>query len=304
MIDNIGISTKEFLNWEANKQVQDIRRTGQDHFNGHIKNIKIRQNLDGCFLCGSIAKYLNGQNIQPLAREEIEQALLCLQQDTGLDFSKAVIKSLEIGTSIILKNPIIEYLQCFDCIENPKYKLNECRTCYGLESLLYFSKTGGFEFSCYDKIQEMNDNKQAIPELYQNCNVIRLELKIKNRQAMRRIFKKDLMPLELLNKQIFAELQEQFIKFYKQIPKTKKTVYLDTSKNATPALMEKLQAEAYRQEHSKELADIMKAGKDKGCISETTYKRLRAKNRQNKGFLEKNELIHELEEKLDKWGLY
>ncbi len=304
MIDKIIISTKDFMKWESNKQIENIRRTGQDHFNGHIKNIKINQNLDGCFLCGSIAKYLKGQNINPLTREEIEQALLYLQQDTGLDFSKAVIQSLEIGTSIKLKNPVTEYLQCFDGINNSKYKLFECRTCNGLESLCYRTKTGGLEFSCYDKIQEMKDKRQEIPESYKNLYVIRLELKIKNRQAIRGIFEKDLPPFELANKYIIAELQRQFSKFYKQIPKTKRTVYLDMSKAVTPAELEKLQAEAYRQEHSKELADIMKAGKDKGFLSDKTLERIRAKNKQNKGFSEKNGLIDELDDKLHTWGLY
>ena len=304
MIDKIEITTKEFIKWESNKKIQDIRRTGQDHYKGHIKNIEISQNLDGCLLKGSIAKYLNGQNIQPLERKEVEQALLFLQQDTGLDFSKAVIRCVEIGTSIKLQNPVIEYLQCFDCIDNLKYKFQPCRTCNGLESLLYFTKTGAFEFSCYNKIQEMKDTRQAIPESYKDRNVIRLELRIKKRQALRRIFKKDLKPLDLSDNVIFYELKNQFSKFYKQIPKIKRTVYLDMSKDITPKEILEASAEAYRQEHSKELADIMQAGKDKGFISATTYKRIRAKNRQNQAFSEKNGLIFELDDLLHLQGLY
>ena len=48
----------------------------------------------------------------------------------------------------------------------------------------------------------------------------------------------------------------------------------------------------------------MQAGKDKGFISATTYKRIRAKNRQNQAFSEKNGLIFELDDLLHLQGLY
>ena len=150
----------------------------------------------------------------------------------------------------------------------------------------------------------MNDKRQTIPELYKNCFVIRLELKIKNRQTIRGIFKKDLTPLELADKQVLAELQKQFSKFYKLVPKTKRIVYLPISKAVTPAELEKLQAAAYRQEHSQDYANIIKTGKDKGFFSDKTLERIRAKNKQNTTYSEKNELINELDEKLRLRGFY
>ena len=55
--------------------------------------------------------------------------------------------------------------------------------------------------------------KEPIPELYLNDNVLRLELRIKSRQTIRGIFKKDLSPLELCSKETIAELKKQFADF-------------------------------------------------------------------------------------------
>lgn len=305
MIDNITISTRELIDWENNKMLQDIRRTGQDHFQGHIKNMKIKQTLDGVVLCGSIAKYLNRENITPLTREQVKQAVLLLQQDTGLDFSQAIIRSIEIGTSIILKNPISEYLQCFDYMSNSKYKKFECGS-FGIESVSYSTKTGGFSFSCYDKIQEMKDKhkQELIPEIYQDSNVLRLELKITKRQTIRSLFKKDLTPSDLSSKETIAVLINQFSKFYRQIPKSNRAVFLDTSKDVTPSIIEKALAESYRQMNPKEYANNIKLAKDKGCITSKTMERIRAKNKHSNVLSEKNELIIELDEKIRSRGFF
>ena len=305
MIDKITISTREFIDWDSNKLIKDIRRTGQDHYQGHIKNMKIKQTLDGVVLCGSIAKYLNGENITPLTREKIKEAVLLLQQDTGLDFSQAIIRSVEIGTVIILKNPVSEYLHCFDYMNNRKYKKFECGS-FGIESVSYTTKTGGFSFSCYDKIQEMKDKhkQELIPEIYHGSHVLRLELKINKRQTIRGLFKKDLTPLELCNKETISELKNQFSKFYKQIPKSNRAVFLDTSKDITPSIIEKALAESYRQMNPKEYANTIKLAKDKGCITSKTMERIRAKNKHSNVLSEKNELIIELDEKIRLRGFF
>lgn len=302
LLDNIKIKIpKQKLDFEHNKLIQKDRQPDKNTFHGHIKNIKAFQNLDGCILHGSIAKYLNGENITPLTRAQLKQAVLLLQQDTGLDFSQAIVISLEIGTSITLKNPVLEYLLCFDSMNDSRYIRFRADTCKELQSINYRTNTGGFEFSCYDKIQEM---KEPIPELYLNDNVLRLELRIKSRQTIRGIFKKDLSPLELYSKETIAELKKQFADFYKSIPKTKQIVYANFSKQITPAELTDKLAEAFRQSHPEEYNSIIKILTAKGCLTKKNLERIRAKNKHSNVLSEKNELINELDEKLRLRGFF
>ncbi len=300
MIDKIEIRTQERLDWTENRLFEDMHKTDENTIKGHIKNIKIFQNISGCVLQGSIAKYLNDENITPLTIEQCKQAVLLLQEDTGLDFSGAIIKSLEIGTSLILKHEVLEYLSLFGFINNSKYKRVETSTSTGLESLSYGTKTGGFSFSCYDKIQEMKDKhkQDIIPNLYQGSNVLRLELKVLKRQAIRGLFGKDLTPLELYEKDTVSVLKKQFATLYNSIQKMGRNIYIDTSKNLTPAKLEEYFAECYRQENPKEYTNRLSLLKAKGNLTGKNYERITAKNRHFKGLSEKNGLIIELEEKL------
>lgn len=286
--------------WTKNRMFEDIHKTDENTIKGHIKNIIVFQNLNGCVLQGSIAKYLNNENITPLTIEQCKQAVLLLQNDTGLDFSGAVVKSLEVGTSIVLEHNVSEYLSLFGYINNSKYKRVETSTSTGLESFSYRTKTGGFSFSCYDKIQEMKDRhkQDTIPNLYQGSNVLRLELKILKRQAIRGLFGKDLTPLELYEKGTISVLKKQFATFYNSIQKMGRNIYIDTSKNLTPAKLEEYFAECYRQENIKQYANRLKILKENGSLTGKNYERITAKNRQFKGLSEKNGLIAEIDEKL------
>lgn len=304
MIDNIRIAVplEDGQQWQS--FIHYDTRTGQDHYSGHIKNLKIVQNLNGVYIQGSIAKYLQGENITPLTRNQVKESLDLIQQDTGMSFHNAVIISLEIGSSVILKNPVCLYLSLFDYMQ--KYTRSEHGK-KGLETVTYQTKTGSISFYAYDKTKEVNDRKQTIPELYKDCNVMRLEYRIKKRQGIKSLFKRDLQPKDLYNFEVYQNLQRQYYDFYTKIPKTGREVFFDFSKPATPAKIEKLLAETFRQTNPKEYSLILQTGKDAGFLTEKTLERIRSQERQNSRnftFTDTNDLIIELNEKMQSRACY
>ena len=302
MIDNIRIAVplEDGQQWQS--FIHYDTRTGQDHYSGHIKNLKIVQNLNGVYIQGSIAKYLQGENITPLTRNQVKESLDLIQKDTGMSFHNAVIISLEIGSSVILKNPVCLYLSLLIICRN----IHEVNTEKGLETVTYQTKTGSISFYAYDKTKEVNDRKQTIPELYKDCNVMRLEYRIRKRQGIKSLFKRDLQPKDLYNFEVYQNLQRQYYDFYTKIPKTGREVFFDFSKPATPAKIEKLLAETFRQTNPKEYSLILQTGKDAGFLTEKTLERIRSQERQNSRnfmFTDTNDLIIELNEKMQSRAL-
>ena len=106
MIDKIKLFIPNKRLDTKNQNIQNQRKTDTNTIKGHIKNFGISQNIDGIFLQGSLAKYLNDENITPLTKEQIKESVYLLQDDLKVDFSNAIVTGLEFGTSIILDNPV------------------------------------------------------------------------------------------------------------------------------------------------------------------------------------------------------
>ncbi len=293
MIDNIVIVAEnqnipiEILNHLKT----DKQQTDHNSYYGHFKNIRFKQSAVSVTLTGSIAKYLNGQNIQDLTKKEIETALKTLEKDTGLNFEKAILRRIEVGKSIILHKPIPAYLSLFD------WKPTYTKSTHGkasIETVSYSTKTGAYSFIAYDKIAEMKN--KDIPDLYKDCNVVRLEYKIK-RLGIKKEFKKDLRPYDLTDKNILQQLYNLFCNFYSSIPKTGRGVFIDKTEKITPKELNDRLADAFRQKHPEDYASILKQIN----ITAKNRERIRAIDRKNsRDFTTSdiNELTHELDEKV------
>ena len=175
MYDKIIIASQEFLKWEANKKLVIDSRPAETTYIGHIKdkNVKLIQTINGSVVIGSIPKYLKGQNMTGLTLEETEIALKELQNDLGIDFEKATVKSLEIGLSLIMNKTVKEYLLCFGDMVNSRYKKYTVSSTMGIETVLYKTKTGGIEFIAYNKTAEMYAQKNLSVEKISNVFTVK-----------------------------------------------------------------------------------------------------------------------------------
>jgi hypothetical protein len=113
MIDNISLKVPRQDDTGFTERLQDLWRRDIHTYSGHIQNLGVYQNLDGVIIHGSLAKYLNGENLTPLTRGQVKEAIRKLETETGLDLSMAIVRSVEIGISVFTKEKPSEYLKLF-----------------------------------------------------------------------------------------------------------------------------------------------------------------------------------------------
>jgi hypothetical protein len=277
MIDSVKI----MLPLEAAKtmtaRLKDFRRRDINTSMGMIGAMRVYQNLDGVTFKGSLAKYLQGENMTPLTRAGVERAINKLETETGLDLSAAVVGSLEVGTSIILKEKPAEYFRLFG--DHPAYHKDTYTKGGFIETVLYGTPKGSFSFCAYDKVREMTAKRVEIPELFKGHNVLRLEYRILRRQGIKAKFRRDLTAYDLFDYDTYRDLKNLFSDAYKKIPKTGRGVYIDKTKPITPGRLEQLKAEQFRQSCPLEYDALLQTLTECGALTKKNLDRIRAKDR-------------------------
>ena len=171
MFDNVRLKIYNLpKNYFLCEKIENVYKNDINTYKGKIKNLCLWQNYNKLIIYGSLPKYLNGENINPLNRNGIETAIKKLEHDINLNLKSAVVCSVEFGASIIVKEKPFEYLKLFG--NTQRLTKAEYSKWTGIETVLYTSPKGAFEFIGYDKIKEMLDKKQEIPALFAGSNVL------------------------------------------------------------------------------------------------------------------------------------
>jgi hypothetical protein len=124
-----------------------------------------------------------------LTWDQVKESVTKLEADTGIDLSWTTLLTVEIGTSIVVK-------------EKPSG-----------------TRLGGQKLLAYDKVKEAEQNGLWIPSTYKGRNIIRLEYRIMNKQTIQQKFGRDLMVSDLWEPKVIRELRKLFFRFYTAIPK-------------------------------------------------------------------------------------
>lgn len=301
MIDKLEIRTtlENGSSWLLHAKHENINKYGQDTYYGSVGNFKIIQNINGVKLTGSIAKYLNGESMTTLTRNTINKSVGKLETDTGIDMHKATVTSIEIGTCVILERPTVYYLKNFAQFTGKNKTLH-----YGkngdLQTVTFSTEHGSYRFRIYDKTKEMESHKEKIPEMFQGCNVLRLELVITKKEAICKAVGKEITPWNIADHDIYRKLVDTFYNFYQRIEKVGNEVYCDTQEPLTPATLEAMCAEQYRQSHYEEYQILLQSAKEKGCLNNRNSSRIKQNIKtEHKSFLiQKSELNAELDQKI------
>jgi hypothetical protein len=286
--------------WRLN--VTPDARTGADHYTGHIGNIRIMENLDGVTFAGSIAKYQNGENETALTREGLAAGLQKLQKETGIQLQDAVLRRVDCGVCIITEKPAADYLRNMGTASRYSKRVTYGRAGF-LESVLYHTKTGATAFCAYDKNKEMQASGETIPEAYRGQNVLRLEYRILKRQGIRQLLggDADVSPWALTDAETWAALKHLFLNDYNSIEKTGRVVFTDGGQPITPAMLNSIIAEHYKQQNPEQYKALIQSLADCGRLSEKNLERIRAadrKDRANYSFSDTCEMVEELNEKI------
>jgi len=209
--------------------------TGQHCFNGanvitgNLKGFRISVSERGVNLKdGSLCKYYLGDNFQTLGRGDTKQAIEMLSDTLHLPLHKATVTRIDIAQNYIVKHPTSVYFNHLgNCMFNERLVQPD--------GLYYKNSSGLLVF--YDKVKEQKAKGQIIPELYNNRNTLRYEMRHKVR--IKNTFKVERVTAEMLyNETFYRNIIDQWHKAYTDIQKindvslnfeamkTKKDLYL------------------------------------------------------------------------------
>ena len=297
MFDNVTLKVFGLpKDYSPSKNAKKMHRIGAHYCRYKLNNLKLIQNYDCLTICGSLAKYLQDENITSLNREKVKMSIRKLEDDIALNLKKAIICSVEFGASIITKEKPFEYLNLF---ENTKWLVRvEYSKSTGVETVNYTTPTGAFEFIGYDKVKEMLDKKQEIPLLFNGANVLRLEYKIRTKRGIETKFKGGLSAYNLFDEKVYRRFQMLFFTAYNGINKMGRLVYVNKSEKVTQTELTKIQAEQYRQSFPKDYRYSIQQLNEAGKLSPYTLERIRAENNGMGNDIyvsDRNDLIKELD---------
>jgi hypothetical protein len=278
MIDNVNMKISSMDDALLLKRLEDSYRKDINTYSGNIGNLGVYRNLDGVHIHGSLAKYLSGENITPLTREQVREAIEKLEVETGLDLSTAIVKGVECGLSITTNEYPSEYLKLFGY--PGVFTRHEFSKLGGIETVSYSTNTGAFQFIGYDKMLETKRRKlQDIPPAFEGKNVLRLEYKIVRRRGIKAKFKRDLTAYDLFDPDVYRQLQNLFVEKYNAIPKFGRQYCFTPSKNITPKKWVEIQADQYRHILPKENLYLVQTFKESGALTGRNMERIRAAER-------------------------
>lgn len=204
-------------------KLEKIKMYGESYFRGYLDNLRVIQFSDGVYCIGSIAKYLQGNNVTPLTRRAVSDALGKLENQTGWDLKKAELYQVEIGATLQVQNPPCMYLASWGNIPGfvkQTYQRKE------LETVSYTQTERSF--TGYDKRKE---TKGEIPAIYSGAELLRIELRYK--KALKKRIGRSLNPWDIADRELYMELVQRWQDFYFNIPKGRIPV-LDVTGGVSP----------------------------------------------------------------------
>lgn len=286
---------------EEGKEITD-NKEGKTSYEFHIENMKIIMTFGGLLIRGSLPKFYYGNNIHTLDRKTTKEALEKLSDCLHTDTTKAKVTSLEFGNTFLMKYKPTNY---FNLLGNLARFVRDFSPRYKGETLYYFSrgqKTQSKVITFYDKAAEMKASKTPIPIEFENCNLLRYELRlnnrIKNQLKMPEVTGKSLTEYETTKRllQMYKEYYNNIIKITQTINNEMKQM---TVKDAKNYLFAKYLKQAGQREINEDVQQLKCRLKDK-----RDYSRLKAdiNNCLTKLNNSNDELLNELNDVISNTG--
>ena len=282
MIDRIvvtlSLSGGEVLRPEDFQNVYRVRYFGTGQWEGKIKGlpIELRVERDSLRVTANLPKLIQKQNVSPLNRHQIKMAteLLSGYLETNLD--RATVRSLEIGSTIIVKEFPARYFRLFGC--HATLTRNSYVQAGKNTGVSYTSRYGFWAFKFYDKTAEVRSKRKPmpIPPLFQGENLLRLELKVK-RKGIQTCTGGDIFLENLHDPDTYGKLKNFFYEKYQQIPKVGRDFYLDggEGKRMTYKDLISLFCKSYGDLYPDEVADFLVTLRSRELLSKRDYRNFR-----------------------------
>ena len=197
--------------------VRETKEVGKNpYYNGYLGNIKVSVNDTGISLKGSVAKYYNGNNLEPFTLTQTKEAFEKISDILHLKMDSAKCTRLDFEACLKVDYPVKYYLSML--LKCGRYERCE------YYSSLYYKLTGEQrELIFYDKIKEMRaKDYNSVPAEYKNKNVLRFGVHYLKSIGKRLKEKgQDVYVSDLVDMSFYNSLQDKYLKEYESINKAK-----------------------------------------------------------------------------------
>lgn len=208
MIDTVNLMLLEQpekcdLSQLTNKRTEVIEDTGQTIVRGKLSNLKIASSETCLKISGSIPKFLNGNNIQRMNRQDIKAALEAIEDTLSINLSSAFASRLDVAATIIMDYPVKAYYPYFGCCGRSEKMKNK--------NSIYFNLNRK-QLIIYDKTKEA----KTIPLEYQGKHLLKYECRFLN--ALPRQFKRGkIYAKDLYNPEFYSVMVERWKQEFSKI---------------------------------------------------------------------------------------
>jgi hypothetical protein len=190
---------------------------------GKIGEYVVNIGENGVSLKGSLAKSYFGDNLHTLTRWDTKQAIEELSDFLHTDISTARVTRLDISTVIPTKRPPADY---YSHLGNKPYFDRLQST----PNTLYYNNHQR-QIIFYDKTKEAATKDVQVPEILQNSNLFRYELRYTKR--LNKQLNTDLTAVKLYDVEFYRAVIQKWHSEFKTIQKLKNQSFMIDSINTT-----------------------------------------------------------------------
>jgi replication protein CRI len=271
-------------------------QTGEYFTYGKLENLRVNERSTGISVNGSLAKFFYNNNLERLTRKDTEQAIEKLSDLLNLEMQSARVYRLDVGSNFIMGKPVSEYLSLLGGIRY--FKRSEIAD---RETLMYSNSKRSMVF--YDKIKEIKKHHEYIPDLFQNRNVLRYEIKYLKRLAQQFCKDRPLTASDLYNEDFYINVLDRFKDEYFKIHRYKKFKIKDAiNMKNSKELVNHLALLGLQSLGGEQIAfDMINDAKQRGELDKMQHKRLKDKVKElssTEKYTEFNDAIFELDSKV------
>ncbi|ATN07640.1 hypothetical protein CRN76_20680 [Chryseobacterium indologenes] len=187
-----------------------------------IKNLRVTTRNKKLMIEGSLAKYFNGNNIEPFSWVDVRTAIKRLSREMGLPLEEGILRRIDIGVNLSVDRDVIEYFQ-------EMFHLHHYYRIYKYKTTLRFENNSHkFNFCFYDKKKSvLNHNKRNngrrnyddIELVSEYANLMRIELQIEERLPLFLEREEPVKVSELFSRDFCKLLLTKWLRLYRRIQK-------------------------------------------------------------------------------------
>jgi hypothetical protein len=217
---------------------------------GKLKNYTVSVYENGISLKGSLAKNYFGDNLHTLTRRDTKQAVEELSDNLHTNISVARVTRLDVSTIIPTKRPPADY---YSHLGNKPY----FERLQSTPDTLYYNNHQR-QIIFYDKTKETATKDVQIPDILQNSNLLRYELRYTKR--LNKQLNAVLTAAKLYDVEFYRAVIQSWYTEFKAIQKLKNQSFMidniNTTKEAETALFAALLQEKGQSVIDKYLAEL------------------------------------------------